>query len=224
MSDHNGKILNPATGRWISATGKIGKAILQPKAKPTSKAKNTIQQPSAKKVKSNNKDTVNKRKQMPFKKSEITANYLILNTGFTERLGKILAKDPKKCELRMDKYEEADCEIVMLCGKDGEKTYTEDIDGNPYVTYDEGREIDELVTNWDEQHSGVMVIRLNILPPFDALKLFHKAFGYKSKMDYCAPHVFDGMPIEDVSVFKKGDGAYDTKFLYMCFDSAYVDL
>ena len=50
MSEHQGKIINPATGRWISTTGKIGKAILL-----AAKEKAII-----KKVKSNIKETLHK--------------------------------------------------------------------------------------------------------------------------------------------------------------------
>lgn len=168
---------------------------------------------------------MNKQTKSPFARVEIVADYLVLNTGFTECLGEILAKDPKKCELRINKYEEVDITIVMLRGKDGEKTYTEDINGTPYVSYKEGCEIDELVTNWDELPSGAVVIRLNIMPPFNALKLFHKTFGHGSDNDYCAPHVFDGMPIEDVCVFKRGDEPLSgNTYMYMCFDSAYVNV
>jgi hypothetical protein len=107
----------------------------------------------------------------------------------------------------------------------GKKTFTESIYGHTYCSNAEWHEINELVTNWDEQPSGAVVIRLSRLSPFDALGLFHKRFGHGSDMDYCAPRVFDGMPIEDVCVYKKGDDVhnkkYQSKYMYMCFDSAY---
>ena len=36
------------------------------------------------------------RQKMSFKRHENNVDYLILNTGFTKRLAKMLAKDPKK--------------------------------------------------------------------------------------------------------------------------------
>ena len=226
MSSHDGKIMNPATGRWISATGKIGKAILLD-AKKTKEGSSNKQQ-ITKKVKSHVKEqskSASKKmnSQKPFTRHEIDhVDYLVLNTGFTDRLAEILAKDPKKCELRLGVYSKSDCEIVMLQSNQLEQTYTVRYrDGDTYVSRKEWLEISELVSTWDEPHDGVVVIRLNITSPFDALKMFHKTFGHGSKMDYCSPRVFDGMPIEEVYVYKRGDEPSDTKFMFMNFDSAY---
>ncbi len=80
--------------------------------------------------------------------------------------------------------------------------------------------------NWDELPDAV-VIRLDGVSPFNVLRLFYKTFGHGSNMDYCAPSVFDGMPIEEVYVYKKGDDLSlkkrlsQNKYMYMCFNSAY---
>ena len=146
MSDD--KIRNPATGRWVSATGKIGKAVLlAEKAKDTTKnkAKNKIHQPLTKKVKSNKKDSVRSNTMNCTKLHRVYVSAVVSNLKDMKSLVVQLSEESMK---KAQSY-------VMMHFEDGveDMLYTnrDDIlfacDVSPIVAYGVGKEND-----YDDDH------------------------------------------------------------------------
>lgn len=175
MACPDGKIINPSTGRCVDINGKIGmqlaKKMISPKA-------------------------ATNKKQMA--SSDIwkhlvaqEADYLILVTGYTSRLAKLIGQSSLKREINTGP---ASTFSYISCIKDYEnwRSYCD--------TKTEGNKIKKMLDNIKPGKGlsfitgSLVVIKLgNNATPFEALRAFNDKFGAKSTNNFC--ETFDGIPM-----------------------------
>ena len=126
--------------------------------------------------------------QFPAVLTEITTDYVVLCTGYTDRLVKAFT-DPKKRAL------DANAKICVVYIKDDLACPSAKL---PATNNAESKKIKDMLDKI--KVDGVVVIRLaDHESPFYALKCFHNEYGSGKDGRYCA--CFDGIPYT-VSAFQ----------------------
>ena len=175
MSCPDGKIINPSTGRCVDINGKIGmqlaKKVISPKA-----ATNKKQMASS--------DLWN---HVVAQK----ADYLVLVTGYTGRLTKLIGHSSEKREINTGPGREfshisyiKDCEnLISYC-----KTKTEGKNIKKMLDNIKPGKVASYITE-----SLVVIKLIHEATPFEALRGFNDKFGAKSTNSFC--ETFDGIPM-----------------------------